>query len=320
MRNSGPKAFWLSFCITMAVLLPLIGVVGILGAWQAHSTAPAQQEQCDVPVQKPGTEHILNLLTVVAGQEPGFVLIRLDAPRGRVTVAALPGQTLLSQDNVTLAQCYAEAGPARAAALLKESLGIQVDRYLALTPQSLAQAMNAVGTARVNLTSLLTEAERTAAGLSGPVQEFVPGTALEFVADQQLPGHRLAALRGAVWEAFIRQNLDLLPTAVPQGLRQVSSSLLTDFSALDLYTLADTLEFLADREGVVEQTILPGSWNEASGQFELTKDAGAWAAQQFGGAVPSHLPAKVQDPWNPDDTPAVPAPTPQPPTAVAGGL
>lgn len=321
MRNNSPKAFWLSFGITMAVLLPLIGVVGALGMWQTRSAQPAQQEEQQIPVQNPGSQHVMNLLAVVAGQEPGFVLIRLDAPRGRVSVAALPGQTVLTQgtDSVTLAQCYADAGPARAADLLKQTLGIQIDRYLALTPQSLAKAMNEVGTARVNLTSLLTEEERMAAGLSGPVQEFGPGTALEFLAAQKLPGHRLAALRGAVWEAFIRQNLDLLPNAVPQGLRRVSSTLLTDLSALDLYTLADTLEFLADREGVVEHSTLPGHWNPKEQRFELVEDSAAWAEQQFGGKMQGNLPAAVRDPWNPEKLPEA-APTPNPPSAMAGGL
>lgn len=321
MRNSGPKAFWLSFAITMAVLIPLIGVVGALGMWQNRNMQPAQQQEQEIPVQKAGAQHVMNLLVVITGQEPGFVLIRLDAPKARVSVAALPSQTVLLQEGgkITLAQCYANAGPARAAEVLKQTLGIRINHYVALTPQSLTLAMSEVGTARVNLTSLMTEEERKAAGFSGPVQEFGPGTALEFLQGQQIAGHRLAVLRGAVWEAFIRQNLDLLPNAVPQGLRRVSSSLLTDLSALDLYTLADTLEFLADREGMVEHSTVPGHWNQVDSCFELGQDAVEWAAQQFGAAGRGSLPTVVQDPWNPEKEPE-PTPTPNPPAAVAGGL
>ena len=124
---------------------------------------------------------------------------------------------------------------------------------------------------------------------------------------------RRAALRGTVWEAFLRQNLEQLPRQVPEGLRLVSSSLLTSLTAVDLYTLADTLEFLANREGITETARLPGRWDGITARYELQADAPVWAAQKFGGTV-----VPVQPTLQPTATP-VPSPTPRPP-AQAGGL
>ena len=56
-----------------------------------------------------------------------------------------------------------------------------------------------------------------------------------------------------MWDAFFRQNLELLPSRLPAALRGVSSSLLTDFTAQEYLKLEETLDFLhslAVREGM----------------------------------------------------------------------
>lgn len=316
MRAGKAKTFWLAFAITLAVLLPLIAALSIYGMVRSRGAKPVEQSRSDVAIRSPGAENVMNLLVVTAGEEPAFVLVRLDAMEGKINLACLPGQ--LNADKVpggrTLASSYQAAGPARAAQMVEEMLGIQIQRYLAITPQNIGEAFGTVGTARVNLTTLMTEGERAAAGFGGPVQEFTPASAAVFLADQDLEALRMAQLRCAVWEAFLRQNLEMLPNAVPQGLRRVSSTLLTDLSALDLYTLADTLEFLADRGGVVEHTPVPAQWESRSGICVIGEDAPQWAAEQFGGAAP----ASRQEEW-PKPTPS-PTPTKTPPPAMAGGL
>lgn len=50
------------------------------------------------------------------------------------------------------------------------------------------------------------------------------------------PAHKAAA-RAAVWDAFFRQELELLPRhPAPDALRTHSPSLLTDLTAQDLLT------------------------------------------------------------------------------------
>lgn len=333
MRATGPKAFWLSFFITLGVVLPLMGSFALWAVWQKEDAAPAQQPQSGVPVRTPGPEHSCSLLITVASAQPAFVLLRLDAMQNLLAVEALPGQSvLLSQAGpVLLADSYAAAGPARAAELLAGTLSVPIDRYLALTPEALCAALKDAGLLRLNLTGLLTEAEQAELGLAGPVQEYSPETAAAFLADMdaRLAPERAGALRAAVWEAFLRQNLEALPIALPDGLRAVSSRLLTNLTAADLYTLSQTLNFLASgpaaaaplpeqpsapedpqpapaEDGALRITagVLPGHWNPQSGRYELSEEAAALAARLFGAAAagPAETPA-APDPADPAQQP-----------------
>ena len=83
-----------------------------------------------------------------------------------------------------------------------------------------------------------------------------------------------------MWDAFFRQALELLPTTLPQGLREVSSSLLTSLTAVDLATLERTLEFLATSAEPVDITAdaLPGDW---SGGHYTVSEASRAAVQIF---------------------------------------
>lgn len=336
MRTTGPRAFWLSFFITLGVVLPLMGSFALYAVRQKEDAAPAQQPQSGVPVRTPGPEHCCNLLVAVAGENPAFVLLRLDAVQNILVVQALPGQSvLLGQSGpVLLADSYAAAGPARAAELLGQTLGVPIHRYLALTAETLCTALEKIGLVRLNLTGLLTEEEQADLGLAGPVQEYSPQTAADFLAgmDARLPPDRAGALRAAVWEAFLRQNLEALPAALPDGLRSVSSRLLTDLTAADLYTLGQILNFLAAgpagaaplpgadaadeaelsplEDGALRITagVLPGRWTPQSGRYEFDEEAAALAVQLFG-AQPTPEPSALPEPSpaGPENSPETPA-------------
>ena len=90
-----------------------------------------------------------------------------------------------------------------------------------------------------------------ALGQTGNVQTLSAGEASAFLtsldeAGRIPPAHRAAA-RAAVWDAFFRQDLELLPASLPDALRAQSSALLTDFTAQDYALLGEILEFLASR-------------------------------------------------------------------------
>ena len=101
-----------------------------------------------------------------------------------------------------------------------------------------------------------------------------------------IPPQRQAAARAAVWDAFFRQDLELLPTTLPAALRANSSALLTDLSAQDLLILEETLEFLANNAASVFSDALPGEWDAAAGRYTLT-DASRAAMQSFFNVSPT---------------------------------
>ena len=83
-----------------------------------------------------------------------------------------------------------------------------------------------------------------------------------------------------VWDAFFRQNRELLPSTLPQALRENSSALLTDLTAQDYYLLETILEFLANNTAPVQSDALPGSWEPDTGLYRLNDDSRA-AVQTF---------------------------------------
>ena len=150
------------------------------------------------------------------------------------------------------------------------------------------------GPVRVGFTGALTEEELARYGRSRAVQGISAGDAHEFLcqlqADEAFSPVRTAAARAAVWDAFLRQDLDLLPATLPDALRASSSALLTDLTALDYDTLERTLEFLANNSAAVAAQALPGQWNAASGTYTVT-DASRAAMQTFFNVSPTEAQA-----------------------------
>ena len=166
--------------------------------------------------------------------------------------------------------------------------------YLAFSPAVLERISNRYGPVRVGFTGALTEEELARYGRSRAVQGISSGDAHEFLcqlqADKAFSPVRTAAARAAVWDAFFRQDLDLLPATLPDALRASSSALLTDLTALDYDALERTLEFLANNSAAVAAQTLPGQWNAASGTYTVT-DASRAAMQTFFNVSPTEAQA-----------------------------
>ena len=156
----------------------------------------------------------------------------------------------------------------------------------------LENGINFTGNAEIAI--VLTEDELARYGRSRAVQGISAGDAHAFLcqlqADTALSPQRTAAARAAAWDAFFRQNAELLPTTLPDALRGVSSLLLTDLTALDYDALGRTLEFLANNGAAVEAQALPGRWDAASGTYTVT-DASRAAVQTFFNVSPTEAQA-----------------------------
>ena len=275
-KTRGWQPFWAALGAALLVLLPLVGGT-ILLTRQSLRTKLAAKPQSGVAVRMPKTENQLTLLVCTAGEQPGFVLLYLNASQNCIRLAALPAETAIpfGQGEATLAQCYAAAGPARCREALLGPLALpETTRYLALSPSVLAAIADRYGMLRVGFSGALTADELAQCGLSGGVQALSAREAQSLFSgwdkDGTLPPSHRAAARAAVWDAFFRQDLELLPTTLPAALRAHSSELLTDLTAQDLWTLESTLEFLANGNAAVSADALPGAWNPTRRFYGLT--------------------------------------------------
>ena len=287
-RKSGWRPFWAALGAALLVLAPLVGGTVLLSRAQLKSgLRQAAQSQSGVPIQLPKATDQCTLLLCVADDPPGFVLAYLNASQNCIHLLAVPAalEVPFGGGTSTLAACYAAAGPARCREALAAVFPLPEDtRYMAVSPAVLARLAARYGPVRVGFTGALTTEQLARYGREPGVQGISAAEAHSFLAeldrDTSLAPQRAAAARAAVWDAFFRQDLELLPTTLPQGLRNVSSSLLTSMTALDLAGLERTLEFLAVSAVPVDlsATALPGDW--ADGHYTVT-DASRAAVQSF---------------------------------------
>lgn len=288
MRSGGWKPFWAALFASLLVLVPLVGGTVLLSRQQLRTQLrQAARSESGVPIQLPKTTDQLTVLLCVSGEQPGFVLAYLNASQNCVHLLSVPAVLTVpfAEEETSLARCYAAAGPARCREALAQVLALpEGTRYLAFSPDVLERIASRYGPVRVGFTGALTEEELARHGRSRAVQGISAGDAHEFLcqlqADEAFSPVRTAAARAAVWDAFLRQDLDLLPATLPDALRASSTALLTDFAAQDYTLLGTVLEFLANNSALPHAEALPGAWDAKAGTYTVT-DASQAAVQTF---------------------------------------
>ena len=278
MNAKGWRPFWAALLAGLLVLVPLVGGTVLLTR-RTLRTKLASRPQSGVAIRQPKEENRLTLLVCTAPTEttvPGFLLLYLSASQNCIHALALPGELTVpfGTDEAALADCYRAAGPARCREALLSALALPEDtHYLALAPSVLQAIADRYGALRVGFSGALTADELARTGCSANVQALSAREAEVLLSGMEgvVPPAHKAAARAAVWDAFFRQELELLPDA----LRTHSPSLLTDLTAQDLLILEDTLEFLADRTASVHAEALPGDWDADAGRYTLTEDSRA---------------------------------------------
>lgn len=284
--RTGWKPFFISFLITLGVLLPFVWC-STLYYDTAHSSAePAAQPQSGVPILSGSQDSGAFLIALAPWQEcpaPSLAILRLDCPQAAISVCLLPPGTVVRSPggSATLAQSYLAAGPGRAAQLLCDTLALPPLSYVAATPGGWALLLGEP-VLRLDTASLLTPAQRTALGLEGAVGQLSLPQAAALCAHSAdlLPAESALKLRLAVWENALQQyRPQLAPLA--DAMRAQSSQLLTSLSATELLRLEKMLRFLSDAESVsVRVQTMPG---KAEGQrFALNEQSLALAAQLAG--------------------------------------
>ena len=212
MHKNGWRPFWAALGAALLVLLPLVGGTVLFTRQMVRTRIQTAQPQSGVPIQLPRAEHRMTLLLCTAGEQPGFLLVYLNAAQNSLNLLAVPGELTVSFNGETasLAHCYGAAGPARCRQALLEVLGLPEDMfYLALSPAVLEKTASRYGPVRVGFSGALTADELAETGLSAAVQSTSAKEAHALLsgwdADGTLPPARRAAARAAVWGAFFRQ-------------------------------------------------------------------------------------------------------------------
>ena len=233
-KRKGWDPFWAALLASLLVLVPLVGGTVLLSHRQLRTQLrQAARSESGIPVQLPKTTDRLTVLLCVSGEQPGFLLAY--AGQNAFHLLSIPAELTVSfaGEAAPLTRCYTAAGPARCREALAQVLSLPEDtRYLALSPAVLERLAGRFGLIRVGFTGALTEEELARHGGSRAVQGISAGDAHSFLCqlqtDPALPPEHCAAARGAVWDAFFRQNLDLLGIIVLGVTTAVGGGMMRD--------------------------------------------------------------------------------------------
>lgn len=283
--------FFQSLLLTLLIVLPMMGGVVYFAARRGERQAAEAAAAGTTLAEPAGARSTHRLLLAVQGEEPAFLLLRLDGPAQQALFCALPGEMQLQAPagTTTLAACYLTAGPARAAKLLGDTLGIAPDAYLAATAAGFADLWGDGPAIRFDTAAVLEEAVRVELGYGqDSLAELDAAAAPEFLqaaARAGLPPPALAQARAAVWAAYFRQGQPNL-AALPNAVRAASARLLTDLTAQDLARLEETLTWLSGAAGFTADYVAAGT-EPAAGGWQLTADGRDTLLELLAGGAPA---------------------------------
>ena len=283
--------FFQSLLLTLLIVLPMMGGVVYFAARRGEHQAAEAAAAGTTLAEPAGARSTHRLLLAVQGEEPAFLLLRLDGPAQQALFCALPGEMQLQAPagTTTLAACYLTAGPARAAKLLGDTLGIAPDAYLAATAAGFADLWGDGPAIRFDTAAVLEEAVRAELGYGqDSLAELDAAAAPEFLQAATragLPPPALAQARAAVWAAYFRQGQPNL-AALPNAVRAASARLLTDLTAQDLARLEETLTWLSGAAGFTADYVAAGT-EPAAGGWQLTADGRDTLLELLAGGAPA---------------------------------
>lgn len=283
--------FFQSLLLTLLIVLPMMGGVVYFAARRGERQAAEAAAAGTTLAEPAGARSTHRLLLAVQGEEPAFLLLRLDGPAQQALFCALPGEMQLQAPagTTTLAACYLTAGPARAAKLLGDTLGIAPDAYLAATAAGFADLWGDGPAIRFDTAAVLEEAVRAELGYGqDSLAELDAAAAPEFLQAATragLPPPALAQARAAVWAAYFRQGQPNL-AALPNAVRAASARLLTDLTAQDLARLEETLTWLSGAAGFTADYVAAGT-EPAAGGWQLTADGRDTLLELLAGGAPA---------------------------------
>lgn len=282
------KAFWLSFALSAAVIVP--AYLALLAYQLVTPSVAADTPQTDVPVVFPTVRDDKTVLVMTgegtAQTAETYALVRFDALHRRITATSLPPQTVVLVEGapVTLEQAVASAGPTQGMRALEETLGVSVDNYLFAQPETLCSMAESLGTAQLRLRAYVpTDAlARLALEVDGVDAMYLsPRLFAEVMTSGEVPDEALCELRARGYAAFLAAGRRVLG-ALPDEVRSNSTSLATDLTATELYDYERLFGFLASGEDIAPEAEALPVTETSAGTYELTEDSVQAAQRLFG--------------------------------------
>ncbi len=279
------RAFLLSFCLSIGILIPLLACIMLLQSRQISNGQ--EQVQADattngVPIALPSPDDKLTCLAMIQQEDTNyFLLLGLDAVKNRISVLGFPKDTvvLLPQGGTsTLEQEATQAGPGRAAELLSQTLQIEIPHYLLAKSTDLTKASSMLGAVTVNLSGYDISGAKASVG-KAPVCMMVPEQVFSLLDEWNLKDTQKSSLFANITGEFLLAAIQSDSTIPTQILRQASSKLLTTLTSQEFRQIDRICKLMNGKESEFSPEILPGT--AANDRFELNDDSIALVHKYF---------------------------------------
>lgn len=226
-RRRMRRAFWGAFFAGTLVM----GALYAAALWRLY---PVRSLPPEAPAETAAAEPLTILIARRIEAPRTFLLLRLDAPRGRIAVALLPASLALCTGE-TLGERWREADGPAAASALAETLEVPVDRYLSLPDAAVGALLDTIGSVDLAIGQK--------AGNPAQERRIFDGTQLLLLFDEcDLPDNGYRALLGTAARAILEQRLPLLgPRAIEAIYRTAVNRGLSDLTAVDYAIRSDSL-------------------------------------------------------------------------------
>ncbi len=280
------QAFLLGLAVSLAILLPFYFTVAAFSLTRAK---PAENAKSGVPIVQPATDDRKTILLMTGEETPEtFVLARFDALKNQISCVEVPGQTVVLCVGTprSLREACRSAGPAQAAAALKETLKIPVDNYLYCGAEQMAQLAEGLGNAQLRLVNYISSEALARLQLDIPGVRSLTLTTQMLCQALQAPAKSEASqhlLRAQGYLAFLRSGEQQLGSVLPQAMRTAVSQYSTNLTAAEIYDYERILQFLQKNEPQFVGCVLPGSYQED--RYELDPGAMAVAREYLSSAA-----------------------------------
>jgi len=205
-----------------------------------------------------------------------LMIVRFDPVSGHIPVIVLPPETAVQNAGKLepFSEVYRYGGAAYAKEALSETLGIPVDRYVRMSPESFIKAVDMVGFVEFNLPEPVTIARGGAPVVLNRGKQLLDGQkSADVITYGGYPGgadERLFIM-GDLTAALINQRMDIcLSIVVDNVFEKIINLVSTDISYSDYHARKPAAEFLAklgnDPAYPVE---VSGEWNDARSLYVL---------------------------------------------------
>lgn len=250
------KYFVLSFGASFLSLLMLALCMASFVRSEAPQPSAADETPADA-YYTPRAQDSMNVLLIVTENDKtpvSFILTRLDATRGEIPSAVFPPamSVAYSASASTLAEVYAKDGAIAAKQALGGALGVNVEKYISFTRDSLIKAVDTIGAVEyeLKLPAQYSAAPGALALSSG--RQLLDGARFYEVlkySSGELPGAEAGATAVLISEYINTHLVTILQPESDDIFRKVINLSESDISFEDYDSRREALTFLAKLSG-----------------------------------------------------------------------